>query len=268
MNAPLALLGAGMLCADRVDPMQRRALVLARSGRLRSPAARDRPSWPAAGGGVVLGAVVVGAAAVIAIASGIAIGVAFAVAIGTVVSLVRSSRRRAAAAQRSRSLLTALRLVVVELDVGARPPAALLAAAEVCPAHADAFQRAAAAVGDADVGSSFSHPELAPLGYAFDVATHTGATLGAVLSRVAEDLEQTHARDERLQALTAGPRSSAVLLALLPLVGLALGTSMGAHPLTVLFGGTAGQLLLGCGVGLDALGVLWTRRIVTKAERR
>jgi Flp pilus assembly protein TadB len=40
---------------------------------------------------------------------------------------------------------------------------------------------------------------------------------------------------------------------------------MGARPLDVLFVAPAGQAALVVGVGLDAVGVLWTSRIVGRA---
>jgi len=49
--------------------------------------------------------------------------------------------------------------------------------------------------------------------------------------------------------------------------GWLLGTAMGARPLALLFGPPAGQALLGAGVLLDALGLMWTARLVARASR-
>jgi tight adherence protein B len=55
------------------------------------------------------------------------------------------------------------------------------------------------------------------------------------------------------------------LLAVLPLLGIGLGAAMGARPLQVLLGTEKGQVAMLVGAGLDALGLLWTARIVKAA---
>ncbi|HZB49663.1 MAG TPA: secretion protein F, partial [Mycobacteriales bacterium] len=57
----------------------------------------------------------------------------------------------------------------------------------------------------------------------------------------------------------------ATLLAVLPLLGIGLGTAMEARPLQVLLGTGRGQVALLVGAGLDALGLLWTAWIVSAA---
>jgi tight adherence protein B len=66
-------------------------------------------------------------------------------------------------------------------------------------------------------------------------------------------------------AQLAGARSTAALLAVLPLLGIGLGAAMGARPLHVLLGTERGQVAMLVGAGLDALGLLWTARIVKAA---
>jgi tight adherence protein B len=65
----------------------------------------------------------------------------------------------------------------------------------------------------------------------------------------------------------AGPRSSAVLLALLPVLGIGLGTAMSADPAGILLTTSAGRLLLCGGVLLDALGLFWTDVLIGRAQR-
>ncbi|WP_054053841.1 hypothetical protein [Alloactinosynnema sp. L-07] len=65
----------------------------------------------------------------------------------------------------------------------------------------------------------------------------------------------------------AGPRASALMLALLPLLALALGESMGAAPIAVLTSSPVGQTLLVIGVALVCAGVTWTARLTGKATR-
>ncbi len=52
---------------------------------------------------------------------------------------------------------------------------------------------------------------------------------------------------------------------MLPVVGLLLAAALGADPLSVLLHTSLGLVCLVTGVGLDALGVLWTSRLVRRA---
>jgi tight adherence protein B len=163
--------------------------------------------------------------------------------------------------------------MVAELEAGSRPDAALHAAADVCADvcadHRAALRSAAAAMVRAQPVSSLAKVEdLAAIGCALEVAERTGAPLADVLARVADDIEAAESRSQRVASLTAGPRSSALLLALLPVLGVVLGSSLGARPVHLLLAGRSGQLLLLAGVVLDVLGVLWTRRLVSSASRR
>ena len=68
-----------------------------------------------------------------------------------------------------------------------------------------------------------------------------------------------------VQARLAGPRSTAAVLAGLPLLGLALGQAVGAVPLHVLCQTVVGQVLLVIGTAAACIGVLWSARLVSGA---
>lgn len=97
------------------------------------------------------------------------------------------------------------------------------------------------------------------------VSERTGAPMAMVLDRVEQDLRARARQEREIGSQLAGARSTAALLAVLPLVGIGLGTAMGARPLEVLFTSPRGQVALLVGAVLDALGVLWTTRIVAAA---
>lgn len=234
------------------------------SASIVSPRARDR-AGPAA---ALVGAA---AAAFAAILGGPALcvaAVAVAVAIAVTSRAGRSGRR---AAQRSSGVLSALRLVVAELEAGARPADALAAAAVAAPDLEPVLRRAAsvaAAGGDtAQVLLDSGAPDLMPLAHAWRVASAAGAPVAEVVGRIADDCaaEQSHAR--AVTGALAGPRSTAMMLAVLPVVGIGLGAAMGAHPLTVLFGSPTGRLLCCTGCVLDAAGVLWAHHLLRRAQR-
>jgi tight adherence protein B len=100
----------------------------------------------------------------------------------------------------------------------------------------------------------------------WSVSQRSGAPAAAVLDRVEQDLRARQAQRREVAAALAGARSTGALLAVLPLLGIGLGAGMGARPLSVLLAQPRGELALAVGVALEAVGVLWTSRIVAAAE--
>ncbi|WP_229758770.1 type II secretion system F family protein [Peterkaempfera bronchialis] len=100
----------------------------------------------------------------------------------------------------------------------------------------------------------------------WQVASDSGAGLAAALDRVAEALRADCALRETVRGELAGPRTTALLLAVLPLFGLLLGSALGAEPLRMLLHTPAGLGCLAAGVALEAAGLAWTARIVRGAE--
>ncbi|MFI1971560.1 hypothetical protein BLA24_16810 [Streptomyces cinnamoneus] len=99
------------------------------------------------------------------------------------------------------------------------------------------------------------------------VAVDGGAGLAAGLERVAAALAAERDQREELSAQLTGTRSTAVMLALLPALALAMGSALGAGPLRVLLHTPAGLGCLALGGLLEAAGIAWTGRIVQAAER-
>jgi tight adherence protein B len=100
----------------------------------------------------------------------------------------------------------------------------------------------------------------------WQVAVDGGAGLAAALDRVAAALRAESDQQEDLRAQLAGPRSTAVLLALLPVFGLVLGAGLGADPSRVLLHTPAGLSCLVVGGLLEWAGLAWTARIIRGAE--
>jgi tight adherence protein B len=109
------------------------------------------------------------------------------------------------------------------------------------------------------------HLRSAAVAAVWAVSERSGAPAAAVLDRVEQDLRARERQHREVAAQLAGARSTAALLAVLPLLGIGLGAAMGARPLHVLLGTGRGQVALLVGAGLDALGLLWTARIVKSA---
>lgn len=97
------------------------------------------------------------------------------------------------------------------------------------------------------------------------VAVDGGAGLAAGLERVAAALSAERDQREELRSQLAGARSTAVMLALLPVLALLMGSALGAAPLRVLLHTPAGLGCLLVGGLLEAAGIAWTGRIVRAA---
>ncbi|SOD84806.1 tight adherence protein B [Streptomyces sp. Ag109_G2-15] len=98
------------------------------------------------------------------------------------------------------------------------------------------------------------------------VAVDQGAGLAAGLDRL--DAALRAERDQRadLRAQLAGARATALMLAALPVLGLLLGSAMGADPLRVLLHSGAGLGCLVAGAVFEGAGMWWAARIVRGAE--
>nr|WP_229816210.1 type II secretion system F family protein [Streptomyces lucensis] len=98
------------------------------------------------------------------------------------------------------------------------------------------------------------------------VAVDQGAGLAAGLDRLDAALRAERAQRSDLRAQMSGARATAVLLAALPVLGLLLGTAMGADPLHVLLHTGAGLGCLVAGAVFETAGMWWAVRIVRGAE--
>ncbi|WP_077193109.1 type II secretion system F family protein [Streptomyces lydicus] len=100
----------------------------------------------------------------------------------------------------------------------------------------------------------------------WQVAVEGGAALASGLERIAAGLRAQRDQRDELRAQLAGPRATALMLALLPAGGLLMGSALGADPLRVLLHTPAGWGCLVAGGLLEWGGVVWTARIVAAAE--
>ncbi|MGB8022115.1 MAG: hypothetical protein WCF04_12865 [Candidatus Nanopelagicales bacterium] len=103
---------------------------------------------------------------------------------------------------------------------------------------------------------------LAALAACWEVAEHSGAGLSAAVARLADGLRASELARAQLTSELAAVRTSARMLAALPVFGLVTGQWIGAHPLAWLLGGWWGRLVLLLGAALQAAGLMWLRRLV------
>ncbi|MFC7431212.1 MULTISPECIES: pilus assembly protein TadB [unclassified Agrococcus] len=102
---------------------------------------------------------------------------------------------------------------------------------------------------------------------ALDVAAHAGAPVAGVLSRLATTLRDRAAASRAVDVALAAPRSTARVVAALPLVGIVFGMLLGLDPVGALVGSPIGLASLALGLSLGGVAWAWTRRIVRAAAR-
>lgn len=234
------------------------------AGKLRRIRGRLRSEWWALFAGVVLAMLGASVLPVVAGAAG--------VPLLRRVRLAGEARR--ARESRGEAVIALCGALTGEVRAGRQPGEALLRAARDSGGlgSGQAVVLAAARFGG-DVPGALAVAARQPgaeglLGLAacWRVAVDQGAGLAAGLDRLEEALRAERDQRADLRAQLAGARSTAVMLAGLPALGLGLGTALGAHPLHVLLHTGAGLGCLLAGGLLEGLGMWWAMRIVRGAE--
>lgn len=182
-----------------------------------------------------------------------------------------AARRDRGVDTRLAGLAEGLGAVAAELRSGRSVEAATGAAVAACAdeVSGELLARAvrvpeAGSVGGRDDALS---AELDRISAAVLLSTRTGCSLADVVAAVDDDLRARQRHREELRAATAAPRASAMLLAGLPVLGLAMGSGVGADPWRVLTTTGTGQALLVAGVAFELAGLAWSRRLVARVLR-
>ena len=99
------------------------------------------------------------------------------------------------------------------------------------------------------------------------LSQRTGCALADVVAAVESDLARRGHQRADVRATAAGHRATVALLAGLPVLGLAMGSGIGAEPVRILTTTTIGHVLLITGVALELVGLAWSRRMTRAALR-
>lgn len=187
------------------------------------------------------------------------------------ISLLGHHRRRLV--ERRAATVELCTALAAELRAGALPGEALQRAATAVPGVCDEAARVARLGGDVSaalVAASLrgGAAGLARLAAVWSVSQHAGAGLADGCERIADWLRDDEALRREVTAQLSGARASARLLAALPVLGILLGSAMGARPLDVLLGTPYGLACLALGSVLAALGLWWTERLARGVEDR
>lgn len=232
---------------------------------------RSRPTWPWP---PRLPLILLTAATAGLLTMGAGGAIAAAVLAATAHRLLKSRDAHRATTAAVEGLAEALRSFADALRAGAHPvPAAESAAAEAHPAAAAVLTAIATAarlggdVAPALAATAANLPALAPhlpdLAKAVRMANRHGLPLADVMDASRRDLHLRARHAKTVQARMAGPRTTATILAALPVIGIALGESTGASPLHVLAHTGLGQAMLVVGALLISAGLTWTARLTT-----
>lgn len=239
--------------------------------RIPRPPVRNRPPRR-----VITVAAAVGAAALIA-----AVPVSTAVVVAMVAAGAGGWRRRRRSDRHrdieGQILAAALETLIGELQIGAHAVRAVTIAAAESPGRVGDSLRAVAARArlGADVVAGLRSVAVGSavpaywirLAVFWELAVHHGLPMAALMRAAHRDIVERQRFVARTRSALAGARATAVILALLPLLGVVFGQLLGADPFGFLLGGGVGGLLLIAGVGLNGIGLLWAGRIIERAIR-
>ena len=211
---------------------------------------------------------------VVAAAAGgqaLAIGLVALIGLATGADLTGRARRRRVAAETAAEVVRAGEGLAGLLRTGAIPATALSALAADHPV----LQEAAAAQavgGDAAVAlrrcaAGPGRAGLADLAAAWEVSARTGASLGAAVEAISDELARRQEIESTVSVELAASRAAGRLMAALPVAGLLLGSALGGDPVGFLLTSPPGWLCLVLAAALAAAGLVWTDRLAERARR-
>jgi len=265
MSAPLVCLALALLAWP--------SGVRARPGRLAPPRAApfrtDLAELSTGRAALVAPALLAGCLA--ALVSTPVVAVLAAVCGGALGRTVRARGRAATARRRTRALVEALGVLAAEVRAGRSLAEATAAAVDGCPDPATAallgpVLRLGEPPPVADTGPVAE--ALVRIAAAVRLSARTGCSLAGVVNAVEDDLRARLRAEQELSSAVAGPRASAGVLAGLPVLGLLMGSGVGADPWRVLTTTGSGTVLLVVGVALELAGTAWSARLVARAVER
>ncbi|MEU8800734.1 type II secretion system F family protein [Spirillospora sp. NPDC048819] len=177
--------------------------------------------------------------------------------------------RRTRPRRRRASVIELCDAMAAELAAGRTPDDAFTAAATVLDPHVSKELLSIPRPPSEHLGELAARPGaegLRLLAACWRVGSERGGTLATVLDGLAVALRDEESQRQDVSVQLAGPRATARLLAVLPLLGLAMAAALGAHPIPFLFGTLPGAACLITGTALNLTGLYWTRHLAKSAE--
>ncbi|WP_288873641.1 type II secretion system F family protein [uncultured Corynebacterium sp.] len=222
----------------------------------RSLAVPPRVAIPLGIGAVVLAALAFDRASLV---------IALAMGAATVVWVADTQRRARAASKRTEAVATFLGHLGTNVEAGAPLHAALERAAEHAPK--EIARDVAHLIHHVTTGAPLAAEtdEFARIAPLLTLSASRGVPLSRLVAAARDDIDHARRHRAATNAALAGPKTTAVVLALLPFAGLLMGAAMGANPLALLTGGGLGGVLLTVGTALVCLGVIASQLIIQGA---
>lgn len=222
----------------------------------RSLAVPPRVAIPLGIGAVVLAALAFDRASLV---------IALAMGAATVVWVADTQRRARAASKRTEAVATFLGHLGTNVEAGAPLHAALERAAEHAPR--EIARDVAHLIHHVTTGAPLAAEtdEFARIAPLFALSASRGVPLSRLVAAARDDIDHARRHRATTNAALAGPKTTAVVLALLPFAGLLMGAAMGANPLALLTGGGLGGVLLTVGTALVCAGVIVSQLIIQGA---
>lgn len=207
-----------------------------------------------------------GALLVVAVTGRLGWAASSALLLGVGTWLFRRSRHDRRVRVGNRETARAATTLALLMRSGLIPGQALREAAKECPVLTSA---AAASHLGASVADALAHASREPgreglsdIAAAWTVSHTTGASVAAVVARVAETLREQHQVQAVITSEISAARMSARVMACLPFLALGLGALMGTDPLGFYGQDGLSEVLLVAGVALSVAGVVWTEKLV------
>ena len=154
--------------------------------------------------------------------------------------------------------------LIGELTVGRDPVGALVIASDSSHPQVAYDAWVAARMGGDVAGALMADRSelLRSVGACWLVAANSGAGLVKSLSSISESARERERMLQQVEVAIAEPRAAAAVVAVLPAIGLGMGSLLGANPLGWLINTTVGRLILLSAITLEVVGCLWAWRII------
>lgn len=170
------------------------------------------------------------------------------------------------------ALAYSLRALAAELHSGRTPNDALESAAGTPPMwpHALVAARLGESVATGLAKDASENPQLSgtlhQMAACWSVGVAYGSGLAASVERLALSAREQHEVTSTLRGELASSKATARMLAVLPLLGIAMGYLLGADPIGWFLSSPVGLGLLAVAMLLTGVGIQWTRRIVRRVD--
>jgi tight adherence protein B len=185
----------------------------------------------------------------------------------TVAWVVSSRLRHRKALRHASDIARAAQVIESLLGLGHIPSAALRLAAQDCPVLTPAVALVDMGGEPWQVMDDLSlvpgQAGLSQIGRAWHVSHLSGASMLESLQQVRANLEEANSSADLVAGELAGPRATSQMLAVFPLLGLAMAFGLGANPFHFFSATLIGRLSLFLGISLACAGVVWSELVAT-----